>query len=300
MRQCHVSSADLIQPLFVREGEGVKEPIEAMPGQYRLSIDELVKMCRKVYQARIPAVLLFGISETRDANGSASWAEDGIVPRAVRAVKKEIPDLAVMTDVCLCGYTDHGHCGVILDGRVDNDATIELLARQAVNHARAGADIVAPSDMMDGRVAAIRSALDEADLTDTVIMSYAAKFASAFYGPFRHAADSAPAFGDRYQYQLDPANAREALREIELDIAEGADIVMVKPALAYLDLISEARKRFDVPLAAYNVSGEYAMIKAAAQQGWLDESAAVTEMLTAIKRAGADMILSYFSLQYVV
>ncbi len=264
-----------------------------MPGQYQLSVDQLPAEAEELRSLRIPAVLLFGLPAAKDDVGSEAYDADGIVQRAVRALKQAAPDLAVITDVCLCEYTSHGHCGVVVDGEVDNDQTLPLLARTAVSHARAGADIVAPSDMMDGRVAAIREALDEAGLAATPIMAYAAKQASAFYGPFRVAAESAPQFGDRRGYQMDPANAREAMLEIEADIEEGADIVMVKPAMPNLDIIARARDQFDLPLAAYNVSGEYAMVKAAAAAGYLDERAVTLEVLTAIKRAGADIIVTY-------
>jgi porphobilinogen synthase len=266
-----------------------------MPGQYRLSVDELVKECKDAAGMGIPAVLLFGLPEEKDPRGSEAYAEDGIVQQAVRAVKDTVPDLLVITDVCLCEYTSHGHCGVVEDGTVRNDPTLDLLSRTAVSHAEAGADIIAPSDMMDGRVGAIREALDEATFTETPIMAYSAKYASVFYGPFREAADSTPQFGDRRSYQMDPANAQEAMREIALDLDEGADIVMVKPALPYLDVISRAKAEFGVPLAAYSVSGEYAMIRAAGQLGWLDEERAIIEALTGIRRAGADIVITYFA-----
>ncbi|OQA43270.1 MAG: Delta-aminolevulinic acid dehydratase [Chloroflexi bacterium ADurb.Bin325] len=294
-RETALDARDLIYPLFVCRGEDAQQEIPAMPGQYRWSVDRLPAEAARVAGLGIPAVLLFGVLGDRDKDGcgSAAWDEQGVVQEAVRAIKRAAPELVVITDVCLCEYTDHGHCGLVEDGRVVNDATLELLARQAVSHARASADIVAPSDMMDGRVGAIRAALDRAGFADTPILAYAAKYASAFYGPFREAAGSAPQFGDRRAYQMDPANAREALREIELDIQEGADMVMVKPALAYLDIIARARRRFDLPIVAYNVSGEYSMLKAAAQNGWLDERRAALEILTAIKRAGADLIITY-------
>jgi porphobilinogen synthase len=266
-----------------------------MPGQARLSIDELVKECKDVAGMGVPAVLLFGLPADKDPRGSEAYADDGIVQRAVRAVKNTVPDLLVVTDVCLCEYTSHGHCGIVEDGTVRNDPTVELLARTAVSHAEAGADIVAPSDMMDGRVGAIREALDEASFVDTPIMAYSAKYASAFYGPFREAADSAPQFGDRRGYQMDPANGQEAMREIALDLDEGADIVMIKPALPYLDVIARARIDFGVPIAAYSVSGEYAMLRAAGQLGWLDEERAMMEALTGIRRAGADIVITYFA-----
>jgi porphobilinogen synthase len=266
-----------------------------MLGQFRLSSDQLPAEAEELLTLGIPAVLLFGLPEHKDERGSEAYAEHGIVQEAVRLLKREAPDLIVMTDVCLCAYTSHGHCGIVQDGQILNDETLELLGKVAVSHAAAGADVVAPSAMMDGQVQAIREALDEAGFSHTAIMSYAAKYASAFYGPFREAAESAPQFGDRASYQMDPANAGEALREIELDITEGADIVMVKPALAYLDVIAEARRRFEVPLAAYNVSGEYAIVKAAVERGWLDERRTVMEMLTAIRRAGADLLITYFA-----
>jgi porphobilinogen synthase len=295
VRETALAIDDLVYPLFVVHGRGIREPIGPMPGQHRLSIDELVKECKDAAGMGIPAVLLFGLPEEKDPRGSEAYAEDGIVQQAVRAVKDTVPNLLVVTDVCLCEYTSHGHCGVVEEDTVRNDPTLELLARTAVSHAEAGADIVAPSDMMDGRVAAIREALDEATLTDTPIMAYSAKYASVFYGPFREAADSAPQFGDRRSYQMDPANVQEAMREIALDLDEGADIVMVKPALPYLDVISRAKAEFGVPLAAYSVSGEYAMIRAAGQLGWLDEERAIMESLTAIRRAGADIVITYFA-----
>ncbi|MBI1736092.1 MAG: porphobilinogen synthase [Candidatus Rokubacteria bacterium] len=295
-RETTLSVDDLVYPLFAVHGRGIREPIASMPGQARLSIDELVKDVKDVAGMGIPGVLLFGLPAEKDARGSEAWADDGIVQQAVRAVKDTVPDLLVITDVCLCQYTSHGHCGVVdQDGTVKNDPSLELIARVAVSHADAGSDMVAPSDMMDGRVAAIRDALDESNFTETPIMAYSAKYASAFYGPFRDAADSAPQFGDRRSYQMDPANAVEALREIALDVDEGADIVMVKPALPYLDVISRAKAEFGVPLAAYSVSGEYAMIKAAAQLGWLDEERSMMEALTAIRRAGADIVITYFA-----
>jgi len=295
VRETSLSVADLIYPLFVAPGQKVKEEIPSMPGNYRWSVDLLPAEVEEVASLGIPAVLLFGIPEGKDEVGSHAYADDGIVQRAVRRIKESVPGLVVITDVCLCEYTSHGHCGIVRNGEVDNDATLNLLARTAVSHAAAGADIVAPSDMMDGRVAAIRSALDANGFELIPIMSYAAKFASAFYGPFREAADSAPQFGDRRGYQMDPANSREALREVQLDIAEGADIVMVKPALSYLDIIRQVREMTDLPLAAYNVSGEFSMVKAAAMMGWLDEERVVTEILTSIKRAGADLILTYWA-----
>jgi porphobilinogen synthase len=285
---------DFVYPLFVTHGRGVRNEIASMPGQYQLSLDQLPLEAQELRELRIPAVILFGLPASKDAMGSEAYASDGIVQQAVRVLEDTDPELCVITDVCLCEYTDHGHCGIIdSSGEVENDATLELLARSAVAQAEAGADMVAPSDMMDGHTAAIRSALDESAFGQTAIMAYAAKYASAFYGPFRVAADSAPQFGDRRGYQMDPPNAREALREIESEIAEGADIVMVKPALSYLDVISRARATFNHPLAAYNVSGEYAMVKAADQNGWLDGRRASLEALTSIKRAGADIILTY-------
>jgi porphobilinogen synthase len=295
VRETRLAVSDLIYPLFVVHGRAVREPIGSMPGQARLSVDELVKDCKDVAGMGIPAVLLFGLPADKDPRGSEAYADDGIVQQAVRAVKDTVPDLLVVTDVCLCEYTSHGHCGVVEDGAVRNDPTVELLARTAVSHAEAGADIVAPSDMMDGRVGAIREALDEASFQDTPIMAYSAKYASAFYGPFREAADNTPQFGDRRSYQMDPANAQEAMREIALDLDEGADIVMVKPALPYLDVIARARIEFGVPLAAYSVSGEYAMIRAAGQRGWIDEERAMLEALTSIRRAGADIVITYFA-----
>jgi porphobilinogen synthase len=289
------TSDGLVLPLFVAPGSGVRQPVGTMPGVAQLSIDRLVEECREVHDLGIPAVILFGIPEHKDARGSEAYAAQGIVQRAVAAVKEAVPELLVVTDVCLCEYTDHGHCGVIRGGDVDNDATLELLVAEAVSHAGAGADLVAPSDMMDGRVGAIRTGLDAAGFADVPIMAYAAKYASAFYGPFREAAQSAPQFGDRRSYQMDPPNAREALREVALDVAEGADIVMVKPALAYLDVIHQVRACVDVPVAAYSVSGEYAMIKAAAAAGMLDEERAMLEAHTAIVRAGASIVLTYFA-----
>jgi porphobilinogen synthase len=295
VRETTLAADDLVYPMFVVPGRGVREPIGPMPGQMRWSVDELLKQVKDVAGLGIPAVLLFGIPEEKDPRGSEAWAEDGTVQQAVRAVKDTVPDLLVITDVCLCQYTTHGHCGVVEDGVVKNDPTLELLARVAVSHAEAGADMVAPSDMMDGRVAAIREALDEAHFTEVPIMAYSAKYASSFYGPFREAAESAPQFGDRRSYQMDPGNAAEAMREIALDLDEGADIVMVKPALPYLDVIARARAEFGVPLAAYSVSGEYAMIKAAGRLGWLDERRAMMEALLAIRRAGADIVITYFA-----
>jgi len=293
LRETVIDPADFIYPLFVVHGHGVREPIEAMPGVYHLSVDTLREEVGKATDAGIKAVLLFGVAEHKDAEAHEAWDDEGIVQTAIRALKAQFPDLVVMTDVCLCGYTDHGHCGLVVDGRIDNDSTLAVLADVALSHARAGADVVAPSDMMDGRVGAIRQALDRQGFSETAIMAYSAKYASAFYGPFREAAHSAPQFGDRRTYQMDPASRRQAIREVALDIDEGADVVMVKPALAYLDVIREVRDRFEVPLAAYNVSGEYAMVKAAAAAGWVDERAVVGEILTGIKRAGADLIITY-------
>lgn len=292
-RETRLSPADFVYPLFVMHGRDTRREIEAMPGQFQLSVDLLPREAAELQGLGIPAVLLFGLPAAKDEFGSEAYADDGIVQQAVRTLKAAAPDLVVITDVCLCEYTSHGHCGIVSGQSVDNDATLELLARTAVSHARAGADVVAPSDMMDGRVAGIREALDREGFAHVPIMAYAAKYASAFYGPFRVAAESAPQFGDRRGYQMDPSNAREALREIAIDIEEGADIVMVKPALAYLDVLARARARFDHPLAAYNVSGEYAMVKAAGRQGWVDEQRATLEILTAIKRAGADVIITY-------
>ena len=291
--ETHLAVNDLLYPMFVLEGQGVKEPVPSMPGIDRFSVDKLVEECRAVAGLGIPAVMFFGIPAQKDPLGRGAYAEDGIGPRALRAVKKAVPELLLVPDVCLCEYTDHGHCGVIEAGDVHNDASIELLAKAAVAYAKAGADMVAPSDMMDGRVLEMREALDEAGYEHLPIMSYAAKYASAFYGPFRDAAESAPQFGDRRGYQMDPRNGAEALREVALDIEEGADIVMVKPALPYLDIISRVREQFDLPVAAYNVSGEYAMVKAAAERGWIDHDRVMLETLIGIKRAGADIILTY-------
>jgi porphobilinogen synthase len=293
VRETRLSRDDLVLPLFVVEGRGVREPVASMPGVFRFSVDTLVAEIKEVRDLGIPGVILFGVPEHKDARGSGADAADGVIQRAVDAAKSAEPDLCVITDVCLCEYTDHGHCGLVEGGEVRNDPSLERLAAAALSHARAGADVVAPSDMMDGRVAAIRRALDAAGFADTAILSYAAKFASAYYGPFREAAESAPRFGDRLGYQMDPANAREALRELRLDAEEGADALMVKPALPYLDVLARARAEFDLPLAAYHVSGEYAMIHAAAARGWLDGERAMDEALVAIKRAGADWILTY-------
>ena len=295
VRETSLRIDDFVYPLFAVHGRGVREPISSMPGQFRLSIDELLKECKDAASMGIPAVLLFGLPRDKDPRGTEAYAEDGIIQQAVRAVKDTIPDLLVITDVCLCEYTSHGHCGVVEDGRIKNDPTLELIARTAVSHAEAGADLIAPSDMMDGRVAAVREGLDESGFPETPIMAYSAKYASAFYGPFREAADSTPQFGDRRSYQMDPANAMEAMREVALDVDEGADIVMVKPALPYLDVIARVKGEFGLPVAAYSVSGEYAMLKAAGQLGWLDEDRAVLEALTGIRRAGADIIITYFA-----
>ncbi|MBM2825521.1 MAG: hemB [Dehalococcoidales bacterium] len=293
VRENHVDIGNLIYPMFIVEGKGIKEEITSMPGVFRFSVDRLPGEIEEIARLGIPAVILFGIPLEKDEVGSTAYQPDGIIPQAIQTIKKVVPELLVVTDVCLCEYTSHGHCGVVTDGCVDNDQTLPLLAEMALCHASAGADIVAPSDMMDGRVKTIRVSLDEAGFQDTPILAYSAKNASAFYGPFREAAESTPQFGDRRSYQMDPSNLREALREVEQDIAEGADIIMVKPALAYLDVIRCVRDTFNYPLAAYNVSGEYAMVKAAAQHGWVDEKRIVFEILTAIKRAGADIILTY-------
>ena len=295
VRETALSPRDFIYPLFVCPGRGRTQPVSSMPGVSQLSVDRAAEEAETVQRLGIPGVILFGIPEAKDPVGSEAYADRGVVQEAIRAIKDRVPDLLVITDVCLCEYTDHGHCGVVENGDVDNDGTLELLAREALSHARAGADVVAPSDMMDGRVGAIRKALDRDGFPQVAILSYAAKYASAFYGPFREAAESTPQFGDRRSYQMDPGNGDEALREVEADIAEGADMVMVKPALSYLDVISRVKQRFRFPTAAYNVSGEYAMIKAAARNGWIDESRVVPEVLLSIKRAGADWILTYFA-----
>lgn len=297
IRETRLSVDDLILPLFAIDGKGIKNPIDSMPGHFQLSIDHLVKTCKKAHELGIPAIMLFGIPDKKDPLATRAYAKDGIVQKATSTLKDKIPDLNVITDVCLCQYTDHGHCGFVDGHIIDNDASLDLLARTALSHAKAGADMVAPSDMMDGRVAEIRTILDENDLSNIPIMSYAAKYCSAFYGPFRDAADSAPKFGDRRTYQMDPANALEAIREVSMDIEEGADIIMVKPALPYLDIVCRIREEIDLPLAAYNVSGEYAMIKAADKMGWIDGKKVMMESLTAIKRAGADMILTYFAIE---
>ncbi len=295
VRETRLAPTQFILPLFACPGEGVRREISSMPGNYQLSSDELVKECAEAAKLGIGGVILFGIPAVKDELASGAYADDGIVQQAVRAVKREVPKLLLMTDVCNCEYTSHGHCGLVVDGEVKNDPSLEWLAKGAVSHARAGADIVAPSDMMDGRVAAIRGALDASGFADTPILSYAAKFASVFYGPFREAAESTPQFGDRRSYQMDPANGREAMREIELDLEEGADMIMVKPAMPYLDVIRQARDRFEVPLGAYQVSGEFSMLVAAIQKGWLDRDRAILESLTSIRRAGADFILTYFA-----
>jgi len=295
IRETTLSADDFILPLFVIGGKEVKKPIKSMTGHYQLSIDNLVKTAREAFNLGIPAVMLFGIPDKKDPLATSAYAKDGIVQKATTALKKKIPDLVVITDVCLCQYTNHGHCGIVEGQIINNDATLDLLARTALSHAKAGADMVAPSDMMDGRVAEIRDILDENDFSNVPIMSYAAKYCSSFYGPFRHAADSAPKFGDRRTYQMDPANSLEAIREVTMDIEEGADIIMVKPALPYLDIICRIRQEIDLPVAAYNVSGEYAMVKAAEKMGWIDGKKVMMETLTSIKRAGADMILTYFA-----
>jgi len=295
VRETTLSVKDFIYPLFVKHGHDKKDPIPSMPGQYQFSVDKIVKEAEEIWSLGIPSIILFGLPDKKDALGTKSYAEDGVVHRAVSAIKDRVPEMLTITDVCLCEYTDHGHCGIIKGGKVDNDATLELLTRQAVSHAKAGADFVAPSDMMDGRVAAIREGLDANHFQDTGILSYAVKYASAFYGPFREAADSAPQFGDREGYQMDPANALEAIKEAVLDREEGADIIIVKPALPYLDIVRRVREGCLLPLAAYNVSGEYAMVKAAGQNGWIDGTRVMMEMLISIKRAGADLILTYFA-----
>jgi porphobilinogen synthase len=300
VRETRVNRDGLVQPLFIVEGEGVVQPIGSMPGIARLSVDAAVREARELDAAGVRAVLLFGIPDDKDPYATSNYDPNGIVQRAARAIKDALPQLLVIADLCNCEYTDHGHCGILDEtGDVDNDRTLEMLAKTALTYAHAGVDVVAPSDMMDGRVAAIRTALDGEGFTKIAIMSYAAKYASAFYGPFREAADSTPSFGDRRTYQMDPANGREALREVELDVAEGADIVMVKPALAYMDLIRRVRERFDLPVAAYNVSGEYAMVKAAAERGWIEEDRIVDEILTGLARAGADVIITYFAKDYL-
>ncbi len=295
VRETRLSPDNLIYPLFVVPGSSVRREIPSMPGCYQQSVDEIAKEAKEVYSLGIPAIILFGIPEHKDEIASEAYDPNGVVQTAIKALKDRVPELMVITDVCLCEYTSHGHCGIVKDGRVINDPTLELLSKEALSHVKAGADMVAPSDMMDGRVAAIRNALDSEGFENIPIMSYAAKYASAFYGPFREAAESTPQFGDRRSYQMDSTNRREAIKEVSLDIEEGADIVMVKPALSYLDIISDIKDAFDVPVAAYNVSGEYSMIKAASSLGWLDEDRAILEVLTSIRRAGADMILTYFA-----
>ncbi len=297
IRETKLSVDDFILPLFAINGNDVQNPIPSMPGHFQLSVDNLLKTAASAVDLGIPAVMLFGIPEAKDPLGTRAYADDGIVQKATRAVKEKLPDLVVITDVCLCQYTDHGHCGVAEGQTIDNDATLNLLARTALSHTKAGADMVAPSDMMDGRVAEIRDILDENNFSHVPIMSYAAKYCSAYYGPFRSAADSAPQFGDRRTYQMDPANALEAIREVSMDVEEGADIIMVKPALPYLDIICRVREEIDLPVAAYSVSGEFSMIKAAEKMGWIDGKKVMLETLTAIKRAGADMILTYFALE---
>jgi porphobilinogen synthase len=295
VRETSLEPRSFIYPLFVGPGKDKAQPVSSMPGVAQLTVDRAVRECLEVKSLGIPAVILFGIPEHKDAMGSDAYADHGVVQQAIRAIKERIPELLVVTDVCLCEYTDHGHCGVVKNGGVDNDSTLELLAKEALSHATAGADIIAPSDMMDGRVGAIRKILDENGFSETPIMAYAAKYASGFYGPFREAAESTPQFGDRRSYQMNSANADEALREVEMDLREGADIVMVKPAMAYLDIIYRVKQKFGYPVAAYNVSGEYSMIKAAGQNGWIDEQRIMMEVLFAIRRAGADMILTYFA-----
>ena len=295
VRETHLTPEDFIYPMFVTFGKGVKKKISSMPGCFQQSVDGIVKEAQQVYKLGIPAVLLFGIPEHKDESGSEAYSPKGVVQKAVKAIKDKVPELVVITDVCLCEYMSHGHCGIVKKGKILNDPTLELLAKEALSHVKAGADIVAPSDMMDGRVSAIRDILDANGFEDIPIMSYSAKYASAFYSPFREAAESTPQFGDRRSYQMDPSNRREAIKEVALDIEEGADIVMVKPAMCYLDIISDIKDTFDVPVAAYNVSGEYSMVKAAAKLGWIDEERAMMEVLTSIKRAGADIILTYFA-----
>jgi porphobilinogen synthase len=297
IRETTLSVDDLILPIFAISGKNIKNPIPSMPGHSQLSIDNLINMSEKAFKLGIPAVMLFGIPDKKDPLATRAYAKDGIVQKAVKSLKDKLPELVVITDVCLCQYTDHGHCGMVEGNTIDNDATLDLLARTALSHAKAGADMVAPSDMMDGRVAEIRNALDDSGLSNIPIMSYAAKYCSAYYGPFRQAADSAPKFGDRRTYQMDPANSLEAIREVTMDVEEGADIIMVKPALPYLDIICRIRDEIDLPLAAYNVSGEYAMIKAGEKMGWIDGKKVMMETLISIKRAGADMILTYFAME---
>ncbi|WP_298433031.1 porphobilinogen synthase [Geobacter sp.] len=297
VRETSLSVTDLIYPMFSAAGQGIRKEISSMPGIYQQSIEHIVEEAQEAYELGVPAVILFGIPETKDAVGSDAYAEHGIIQETIRALKKQVPGLAVITDVCMCEYTDHGHCGVIRDGDVDNDETLELLAREALSHVRAGADMVAPSDMMDGRVMAIRETLDNNGYKHIPIMSYAAKYASGYYGPFREAAESTPQFGDRRSYQMDPGNRREAIRETRMDVEEGADIIMVKPGLPYLDIVRDLREEFDLPVAVYNVSGEYSMIKAAARNGWIDEERVIMETLLSFKRAGADLILTYHAVE---
>jgi porphobilinogen synthase len=294
-RETHLHRSDLIYPVFVVEGDGIKKEISSMPGQFQMSIDNVIRECEELQRLGLNSILLFGIPAEKDEVGSGAYDENGIIQKGLRAIKKEFPEIVAITDVCLCEYTSHGHCGVVENGDVQNDATLDLLVKEALSHAQAGADVIAPSDMMDGRVGAIRSALDKNGFADIPIMAYSAKYSSAFYGPFREAAESAPQFGDRRSYQMDPPNSDEAIREIALDIQEGADIVMVKPALSYLDIIRRTKDEFNMPVAAYNVSGEYSMIKAAAANGWLDGERVMIEVLTSIKRAGADVIITYFA-----
>ncbi len=295
IRETKLTVDDLIYPLFIVEGENIKKEVKSMPGIFQMSIDNVVKECKEIKELGIPAVILFGIPDKKDAFGSCAFDDNGIVQRAIKAIKENVKELVIITDVCMCEYTSHGHCGIIKNNDVDNDATLHLLAKEALSHVKAGADMVAPSDMMDGRVKAIRNILDNNGFYHIPIMAYSAKFASSYYGPFRDAAESAPQFGDRRSYQMDPPNSNEAMREIELDIQEGADIVMVKPALAYLDIIYRAKQTFNRPICAYNVSGEYSMIKAAGKLGWIDEEKVIMETLVAIKRAGADLIITYFA-----
>ena len=296
VRETTLLADDLILPLFVVEGKKIKEPISSLPGHFHLSVDYVAKTAQDAWDLGIPAVIVFGLPEKKDALGTGAYEDNGIVQRAVKELKAKVPEMVIITDVCLCQYTDHGHCGFIDGDIIDNDASLDLIARVALSHAKAGADMVAPSDMMDGRVAEIRNSLDENDFSNVPIMSYAAKYCSSFYGPFREAADSAPQFGDRKTYQMDPSNALEAIREVSMDVEEGADIIMIKPALPYLDIISRIRDEIDLPMAAYNVSGEYAMVKAAENMGWIDGEAVMMETLTSIKRAGADMIITYFAM----
>jgi porphobilinogen synthase len=297
--ETHLTPDDFIYPMFVTFGKGVRKKISSMPGCFQFSVDEIVKEAQKVYKLGVPAIILFGIPEHKDERGTEAYSPKGVVQKAIKAIKDRVPELVVITDVCMCEYMSHGHCGVIKKGRILNDPTLELLAKEALSHAKAGADMVAPSDMMDGRVAAIRDILDENGYDDIPIMSYAAKYSSAFYGPFREAAESTPSFGDRRSYQMDPANRREAMKEVEMDIEEGADIIMVKPALSYMDIISDVKDSFDLPVAAYNVSGEYSMVKAAAKMGWIDETKVMMEILTSLKRAGTDIILTYHAVDAV-